>query len=170
MTGTIAPTDKPRSDKHRTDDRLLELVTAAVATVDDPEYPGLSIADLGLVEHCNVDTAGAVTVGLVPTFSGCPALGIIAEDVIAAVSAVNGVQTVDVRWLATPVWSTDRVSQLGLKALADQFTVAVEIGQRSPACPRCGSTLTPSSMFGPSRCRSVSRCEACSETVEVMRA
>lgn len=144
-------------------------VLAALSMVDDPEYPGLSIVDLGLLEQCDVDGTN-VTVGLVPTFSGCPALGIIAEDVTAAISAVDGVERVAVQWLPTPVWSTDRVSELGRAALADQFTVAVEIGRQTPTCPRCGSELTPASMFGPSRCRSVSRCKSCSETVEVMRA
>lgn len=146
------------------------LIQAAVATVDDPEYPGVSIVDLGLLESCRLDQSGTATVELVPTFSGCPALAVIAEDVATAVSAVPGVTAVDVVWLRTPVWTTDRVSATGLAALADQFTVAVEIGRTAPTCPRCGGELTPDSMFGPSRCRSVARCRACTETVEVMRA
>ena len=166
MTTTVAapPASSPDTTSFRT------LVLAALATVDDPEYPGVSIVDLGLLEQCAIDDDRNVVVGLVPTFSGCPALGIIADDVSAAISAVPDVKSVAVQWLATPVWSTDRVSELGRAALADQFTVAVEIGRSAPTCPRCGAELTPTSMFGPSRCRSVSRCEACSETVEVMRA
>lgn len=162
--GRRQPLDRPNGSD------LQALVLAAVSSVDDPEYPGLSIADLGLVERCAVDGAGHASIGLVPTFSGCPALTMIADDVTAAVAAVPGVKTIDVQWLPAPVWSTDRVTDLGRAALADQFTVAVEIGRQSPTCPRCGSELTPRSMFGPSRCRSVSRCEACHETVEVMRA
>lgn len=148
----------------------LVAVTAAVASVDDPEYPGLSIVDLGLVERVDVDNIGTVRVDLVPTFSGCPALSVIAGDVEGAVSAVDGVQAVQVQWLAEPIWTTDRVSGHGLAILAEEFTVAVEIGRRSPRCPRCETPLQPQSMFGPSRCRAVSRCPSCSETVEVMRA
>ncbi|MEM7324599.1 MAG: iron-sulfur cluster assembly protein [Actinomycetota bacterium] len=165
---TCAPPGVDRVDSLAED--LAATVRAAVHTVDDPEYPGLSIVDLGLLEWCEVTGDGRVSIGLVPTFSGCPALGMIAEDVRVAVSAVPAISNVEVRWLTSPVWSTDRVSERGRAALADQFTVAVEIGAGRPTCPRCGNHLSPRSMFGPSRCRSVSRCTACSETVEVMRA
>lgn len=141
----------------------------AIATVDDPEYPGISIIDLGLLESLTVEDGGRITVGLVPTFAGCPALHIIANDVAEALYAVNAVQHVDVKWLRSPVWEATRVSERGQRALADQFTVAVQIGSRSTTCPRCGETTSETSMFGPSRCRSVHRCEQCAETIEVMR-
>jgi ring-1,2-phenylacetyl-CoA epoxidase subunit PaaD len=93
----------------------------------------------------------------------------IADDVAAAVRAVDGVDDVSVTWLRTPAWSPERLSQRGRDALATEFTVAVQIGTRTPECPLCGGPTVEQSMFGPSRCRSVHRCEACSETVEVMR-
>ncbi len=55
----------------------LAVVRDAVATVTDPEYPDISITDLGLVESIDID-GRAATVGLIPTFSGCPALAMIA--------------------------------------------------------------------------------------------
>ena len=142
----------------------------AVASVDDPEYPGISITDLGLVEEVTVNTSGDVSIGLVPTFSGCPALTLIAEDVRNAVSAVLGVGEVTVTWLRNPVWTVDRVSDAGKAALANDFTVAVTIGDNSPPCPLCGGATTRTSLFGPSRCRSVHRCLECNENLEVMRA
>ena len=142
----------------------------AVASVDDPEYPGISITDLGLVEEISVNANGAVSVGLVPTFSGCPALALIAEDVQKAVSAVAGVGDVTVSWLRLPVWTVDRVSEAGRAALANDFTVAVTIGDNPPPCPRCGGATTRTSIFGPSRCRSVHRCLECHENLEAMRA
>lgn len=149
----------------------LELeVYTAVASVDDPEYPGISIAELGLIEQISAGVDGSVSVGLVPTFSGCPALTVIADDVRAAVEAVDGVTSVSVDWLRTPVWTVDRVSEAGRAALADDFTVAVTIGDNDPSCPRCGGSTVQSSMFGPSRCRSVHRCEQCGENLEAMRA
>ncbi len=174
-------------------------VHAAVSSVDDPEYPGISIVDLGLLESLSIDpdpgpgadggaesdaeSEGrcAVTVGLVPTFSGCPALAVIAEDVSAAVSALPGVASVAVEWLATPAWTVERVSHDARAALAQSFTVAVQIGggpgeaagvaggSMGARCPRCGGSTEEQSMFGPSRCRSVHRCTVCSETVEVLR-
>lgn len=175
----VAPTHHNREADNKPAGQAVHAeVIAAVNSVDDPEYPGLSIADLGLVEAIDITKAEApdesggmmVSVGLVPTFSGCPALSVIAADVTNAVMAVDGVDDVTVRWLADPVWTTERVSPAGLAALADDFTVAVEIGATTPTCPRCGSPLIQTSMFGPSRCRAVARCAACSETVEVMRA
>ena len=58
---------------------LVEAVRAAVAAVDDPELPGVSIVELGLLEQLSADAEGAVSIGLIPTFSGCPALSLIAE-------------------------------------------------------------------------------------------
>ena len=148
----------------------LELaVHAAVSSVDDPEYPGISVVDLGLLERLTVSDDHRVSVGLVPTFSGCPALAMIADDVEVAVAAVDGVRSVVVEWLTAPVWSVERVSADARQVMADKFTVAVQIGAGPTRCPRCGSPTTEQAMFGPSRCRSVHRCPQCSETVEVMR-
>jgi ring-1,2-phenylacetyl-CoA epoxidase subunit PaaD len=145
-------------------------VHAAVASIDDPEYPGISIVDLGLLESLEVNPDGSVVVGLVPTFSGCPALQVIADDVAEAVAAVAGVTDAQVRWLNTPVWSPERVSHDARQVLAQSFTVAVQIGGGDVACPRCGTMTSHQSMFGPSRCRAVHRCPSCQETVEVVRA
>ncbi|MEM7095445.1 MAG: 1,2-phenylacetyl-CoA epoxidase subunit PaaD [Actinomycetota bacterium] len=144
-------------------------VHAAVASVDDPEYPEVSIVDLGLLESIAINDDGDVAIGLIPTFSGCPALAVIAADVEAAVAGVDGVASVDVRWLNAPAWTVDRISHDARVQLADQFTVAVELGRRPPTCPRCGAPTVEQSMFGPSRCRSVHQCPSCRETVEVMR-
>ncbi len=143
-------------------------VDQAIATVDDPEYPGISIVDLGLVETIDIDDATA-RIGLIPTFSGCPALALIADDVTRAVNAVPGIANTQVVWLRSPNWTADRVSAVAKQALAIDFTVAVRIGPDEPSCPRCGGDTSPRSPFGPSRCRSISMCESCRETVEVMR-
>ncbi len=66
----------------------MNAVLDALATVDDPEYPGVSIVDLGLVERVEV-SGRSVEVDLVPTFSGCPALEMIATDVAATVGALD---------------------------------------------------------------------------------
>ncbi|MFK8024886.1 MAG: iron-sulfur cluster assembly protein [Ilumatobacter sp.] len=145
-------------------------VLAAVTSVDDPEYPGVSIVDLGLLERLRVHPDRLVEIDLIPTFAGCPALGIIAEDVRSAVRSIGFVDTVMVRWVRTTQWTPDRMSQRARDSLADAFTVAVEVAPRTASCPRCGTVTAEQSMFGPSRCRSVHRCESCNETVEVMRA
>jgi len=144
-------------------------VLRAIEGVHDPEYPGISIVEVGLVESVEVDEDGAVSVGLIPTFSGCPALGIIASDVHLCLIDIPGVNDVDVRWLRAPMWTVDRISERTRAQLAKEFTVSIRIGTAAPLCPRCGADTAEQSMFGPSRCRSVNRCTACGEIVEVMR-
>lgn len=137
--------------------------------VDDPEYPGLSIVDLGLVESLEVDD-GHVTVGLIPTFSGCPALQMIADDVIEAFETRSDVTACTVNWLTGPVWSTDRLSETGRSRLASEYTVVLRRKDGTLRCPVCGSdTVTDQSMAGPTRCRSIAWCDGCRNPVEVMR-
>jgi ring-1,2-phenylacetyl-CoA epoxidase subunit PaaD len=147
---------------------LVEAVRAAVAAVDDPELPGVSIVELGLLEQLSADADGTVSIGLIPTFSGCPALSLIAELVRAAAGAVAGVQSVDVTFLAAPAWSVERISELAREQLAAGLTVAVE-RDGSAECPRCGAETIERSMFGSTRCRAVHRCPGCGEAIEVMR-
>jgi ring-1,2-phenylacetyl-CoA epoxidase subunit PaaD len=147
---------------------LVAAVRAAVAAVDDPELPGVSIVELGLLERLSVDADGAVSIGLIPTFSGCPALALISERVRSAAEAVDGVRSVEVAFLAAPVWSVDRISEVARQRLATDLMVAVERDGRA-LCPRCGTETVERSMFGPTRCRSVHRCPGCGEAIEVMR-
>jgi ring-1,2-phenylacetyl-CoA epoxidase subunit PaaD len=140
---------------------------AAVATVDDPEMPGVSIVELGLLESITV-VDGAVTVGLIPTFSGCPALALIARRVEEAVAGVDDVRSVTVEFLRSPVWTIERVSSRARRDLSTNLGIAVE-RKGSAECPRCATRTEMRSMFGPTRCRAVHHCPSCGEVVEVMR-
>ncbi|HWM22279.1 MAG TPA: iron-sulfur cluster assembly protein [Ilumatobacteraceae bacterium] len=147
---------------------LVDAVRAAVAEVDDPELPGVSIVDLGLLEALSVDADGAVSIGLIPTFSGCPALSLITELVRAAAAGVEGVRSVNITFLSAPAWSVERISERAREQLATRLTVAVERDGRAE-CPRCGTETVERSMFGPTRCRAIHRCPGCGEAIEVMR-
>jgi ring-1,2-phenylacetyl-CoA epoxidase subunit PaaD len=139
----------------------------ALRAVDDPEYPGVSIVDLGLVERVSVER-GRVEIDLVPTFSGCPALEMIEADVRAAVGALA--DDVAVQFVASPAWTPERITELARRQLADDLSVAVATPSRPAQCPRCGADgLVEESMFGPVRCRSIRRCRACGEAVETIR-
>lgn len=145
-------------------------VWAALTKVDDPEYPGVSVVDMGMVEGCSV-VEGHAHVVLVPTFTGCPALDFIEADVTNAVGTVEGIATVTVEFDQAAVWETSRMSPGARRTLAEAFTVGVADPGRPTPCPRCGHrALVETSMFGPTRCRSIHRCRDCGETVEVVRA
>ncbi len=145
-------------------------IRRAVAQVHDPEYPGVSIVDLGLLEAVRVDEAGHAEVDLIPTFSGCPALHMIAGDVEVAAAAVPGVAEVTVTWLTEGVWSPDRLTASARTTLAQDFTVVLRRRDGTLLCPVCGSVaVVDTSGFGPTRCRSLAWCPDCRNPVEVLR-
>ena len=152
----------------------------ALARVHDPEIPPCSITDLGIVERVTV-TDGAVDVELLPTFAGCPALDVIREDAAAAVREVAGERRVDVRFVYSKPWTSDRITPAGRRALT-QYGVtppggggsrvivplaALRRPEGGVACPFCGSDDTVlESAFGPTPCRSTHFCRACRNPFE----
>lgn len=149
---------------------LLARIHINLGQVFDPEYPDISIVDLGLVEAVTASDDGTVEVGLIPTFSGCPALAMIAKDVTNSLNQVPGVTNATVTWLTTPVWSTDRTTKEAQRRLSSEYTVVLRRKDGTLRCPICGSnTVTDQSMAGPTRCRSLAWCPSCRNPVEVMR-
>lgn len=146
-------------------------VREALARVPDPELPPLSVLDLGIVADVRVlpDANGRadgarVEVDLVPTFTGCPATGVIRDDVERAVRALLGVTEAHVRWVASPVWSPERISAEGRQRLV-AFGVAMDTG-----CPHCaGAATREDSAFGPTPCRTLRFCEDCRNPFEAMK-
>ncbi len=149
----------------------IEEVRERVGLVDDPEFPGISIEDLGLVEDVRVDERTAhAEIDLVPTFLGCPALDVIATDVEQAVSETPGVASVSVRFVSKPVWSVERISPKARRVLATEYAVAVPGATGPTPCPVCASPgVEMRSPFGPTACRAVAYCESCRNPVEVMK-
>ena len=144
-------------------------VHRALATVCDPEYPGVSVVELGLVETVEV-LGDSVRVGLIPTYGGCPALGFIADDVRTAVSELDGVERCEVTWLRVPVWTADRISPSAAQRLEREFTVTLRRVDGTLRCPVCGSdAVADTALMGPTRCRSLAYCDACRNPIEVMR-
>ncbi len=144
-------------------------VLGALRGVDDPEYPGVSVVDMGMIGTIQL-TGGQAAVELIATFSGCPALAVISDEIARAVSALDRVTGVEVRRSAQ-AWDTSRLSEHARAVMARDFTVSVALPGKPTECPRCGAAaLVEQSPFGPARCRAVHRCAACREVVEVLRA
>lgn len=148
----------------------IEAIRAAVAAVCDPEYPDLTIEDLGILERVSFDaTDGSLLIELVPTVMGCPALSVIEADVVAAARGAGAVEVV-VRFLALPLWSPERIRPEARNHLAREYTVAIRRPGGAIACPVCGSAeVEHRSDFGSTPCRSVSWCPACRNPIEVLR-
>ena len=152
---------------------------AAAATVTDPEMPMLTLDDLGVIRRMDVE-GDAVTVTITPTYSGCPALEIMSDDLRTAL-AEAGFTRVEVRTSLAPPWSTDWISDEGRRKLAEHgIAPPARIGPRSGPiplqltppvtrvrCPRCGSAdTTELSRFSATACKALRRCEACREPFE----
>ncbi|MYA86258.1 MAG: DUF59 domain-containing protein [Acidimicrobiaceae bacterium] len=144
-------------------------VIDALRNVDDPEYPGVSVVDMGMISAVEL-AGGRVAIELITTFSGCPALDVISSEIATAVGALDGITAVEVR-RSPEAWDTSRLSEHARAVMARDFMVAVAVPGRPAECPRCGAAaLVEQSPFGPARCRAVHRCTACGEVVEVLRA
>lgn len=146
---------------------------AVAARVTDPEIPVLTIEDLGVLRDVRTDAVGRVTVDITPTYSGCPAMDAIRDDVILALTA-EGFDDVEVRLVLSPAWTTDWMSAEGRRKLT-AFGIAPPSGQAAARqgpikltlavkCPRCGSLNTREvSRFGSTSCKALYECRACLE-------
>lgn len=147
-------------------------VLEAVSSVCDPEYPDITIAELGILESVTARNGGsALRIELVPTMLGCPALDVIRSDVTAAArSACMGSDvSVEVVFVADPVWTPDRISPGAVEFMAREYSVAVRRARSDAACPICGNAaLEHRSDFGPTPCRSVEWCPSCRNPIEVV--
>jgi ring-1,2-phenylacetyl-CoA epoxidase subunit PaaD len=152
------------------------MVREALARVVDPELPMLTLDDLGVIRSVE-ETPEGVTVTITPTYSGCPALQVMRDDIRAALA---GYGTVEVRTVLSPAWSTDWISEAGRRKLAEAGIAPPGSAPRGPIplllttprvrCPRCGEPVTEElSRFGPTACTALRRCPACREPFEHMK-
>ncbi len=145
-----------------------------VATVVDPEIPVLTIADLGILRDVTVSGDGSVTVTITPTYSGCPAMDTIREDVTAALEGA-GIHDAEVSTVYSPAWTTDWMSEEGRHKLAG-FGIAppapvAEAGAAPVLCPRCASGHTRTvSEFGSTACKALMVCQGCAEPFDLFKA
>lgn len=150
---------------------------AAVSAVCDPELPGLTVAELGILR--SVDRRdGRVVVTLTPTFSGCPALDVIRSDVERAIAG-TGVDAV-VELALAPPWSSGWITAAGRAKLAaagiapppvhGPVPVSLGVGRPTP-CPRCGSAdTTLLAAYASTACLSLRRCDHCREPFDAVKA
>ncbi len=135
--------------------------------VKDPEIPVLSIIDLGMVRAVRHE-AGGMTVVVTPTYSGCPAMAVIEQDIRAALAG-HGIAEVRVEVALAPAWTTDWMTSRGREALRRYGIAPPERGgcgllPAIVACPRCSSRETRLlSRFGSTACKALYRCDVCRE-------
>lgn len=145
--------------------RLLESVV-------DPDIPFLSIADIAILRDVSVAESGSVTVTITPTYSGCPAMGVITDDIGTALRS-GGYQDVSVDLVYSPAWTTEWMStEAKSKLAANRIAPPGPLGVAAEVlCPSCSSDeVRIASQFGSTACKSLMVCTTCGEPFDHFKA
>lgn len=143
-------------------------ITDRIGSIPDPEVPVLTIADLGILRSVE-EIDHQVVVTITPTYSGCPAMHHIEQEVLAALDSCDVPGRVDM--VFTPAWTTEWMTSAGREKLRDygiapprQTETAISIRRDTITCPQCSSPNTELiSRFGSTACKSLRRCLDCLE-------
>ncbi len=145
--------------------------------VFDPEIPVLSIMDMGVVRSAKI-TGNIVKVTITPTYSGCPAMDVIADDIRSALKEAGYDSQVEL--VLSPAWTTDWITEKGRKNL-EEYGIAAPLeahadkeallgDKKLVKCPLCASTNTKLiSQFGSTACKALFQCEDCLEPFDYFK-
>jgi ring-1,2-phenylacetyl-CoA epoxidase subunit PaaD len=158
------------------DSELRRRAWDAAAAVVDPEIPVLTIADLGVLRDVAVND-GRVEVSITPTYSGCPAMNMIALEIELALER-EGLGRPKIHTVLSPAWTTDWMSDDGRRKLGEYGIAPPQMGggrrglfgEQQVACPQCGSKDTEVlSEFGSTSCKALWRCKSCREPFDYFK-
>jgi ring-1,2-phenylacetyl-CoA epoxidase subunit PaaD len=154
----------------------------ALESIADPEIPVVSIRELGILREVT-ERDGRLEVVITPTYSGCPAMAQIEDDVRAALARIGTSAKVIVQ--LAPAWSTDWIDGAAREKLRafgiapPQAQASANVVQfarpaaRDPAavkCPHCGSDdTTETSHFSSTACKALYKCLACLEPFDYFK-
>jgi ring-1,2-phenylacetyl-CoA epoxidase subunit PaaD len=151
---------------------------AIAAGVTDPEMPMLTLEDLGVLRAVRED-GERVVVTITPTYSGCPAMATMRDDLMRRLSDAGYDARVEVS--LSPVWTSDWITERGRRALSEHglsvpgparrgdgpVPLTLLPARRDLTCPRCGSARVElTSEFGATACKALYRCTDCLEPFE----
>lgn len=155
---------------------MVDTAWEVAATVVDPEIPVLTIEDLGVLRDVR-EADGRVTVDLTPTYSGCPAIDAMRDDVRSVLTRA-GYRDVEVRMVLSPAWTTDWMTPEGKRKLRE-FGIAPPNAAASNGrtalrmavkCPRCDSLDTVEiARFGSTSCKALYECRSCLEPFDFFK-
>ena len=134
----------------------------------------LPLEDLGVLREVSLDEDGGVVVSITPTYSGCPAMATMRDDLVRSLQEA-GLDAV-VKVSLSPAWTSDWITGRGRNALAEHgistpgktrsgpVLLSLSTTRRELTCPRCGSAdVSLTSEFGSTACKAMYRCEECLE-------
>lgn len=156
---------------------IAEELIPILEKVSDPEIPVLSIVDMGVVRTAIVED-NIAKIEITPTYSGCPAMDVIGDDIQKALADAG--YTSEVALILAPAWTTDWITPRGRKALED-YGIAAPLeaeadkdvllhGKRLVKCTNCGSKNTKLvSQFGSTACKAQFQCDDCQEPFDYFK-
>ena len=147
-------------------------------TVTDPEIPVLTVEELGIIREVRMGSDGVLEVVITPTYSGCPAMGVIEVNIRAALQE-GGLDPVRIITVLSPAWTTDWISEQGRNKLREYGIAPPEnevdksvLFAEPPTvpCPLCGSKETRMvSQFGSTACKAQYQCKECLEPFDYFK-
>lgn len=144
--------------------------------IPDPEIPVVNIVEMGMIAGAHVTPSG-YEVLLSPTYTGCPAMGIIEAEIKAALEN-RGISPVTVKLVYEPAWTTDMMSEAakdklrkyGIAPPLHSSCASENFHHNDIPCPRCGSVHTVLlSRFGATACKALYKCSDCKEPFEYFK-
>ncbi len=160
-------------EKQHIDHKLIPILE----NVFDPEIPVLSIMDMGVVRSAVIDN-DVVKVEITPTYSGCPAMDVIGDDIKKALGRAGYKSEIEL--ILSPAWTTDWITTKGRKAL-ENYGIAAPLSAEADKeallgnkkivkCTNCGSTNTRLvSQFGSTACKAQFQCNDCQEPFDYFK-
>ncbi len=146
-------------------------------TVSDPEIPVLTVLDLGVIREA-IERDGEVQIKLTPTYSGCPAMDVIGDDLTKAFSEIG--KETNIQLILAPAWTTDWISEVGKRKM-EEYGIAAPLEETADKdallgnakivkCTNCGSTNTHLvSQFGSTACKALFKCDDCQEPFDYFK-
>jgi ring-1,2-phenylacetyl-CoA epoxidase subunit PaaD len=153
------------------------IVWELLENVKDPEIPVLSVVDMGIVRNVTI-SENLVNVTITPTYSGCPAMQTIEDDIKSYLNE-NGIN-VTINTVLFPPWTTDWLTESGKNKLEEYGITppqktsldknALFVNSKNISCPRCKSYNTELiSQFGSTPCKALYKCKDCLEPFDYFK-
>lgn len=142
---------------------------ALLESIPDPEIPVVSIRELGILRDIKRNDEH-IEIVITPTYSGCPAMREIQQDITKLLIA-NNVENAVVKTQLAPAWTTDWISESGAKKLFEYGIAPPQAGNKGKIiCPQCQSENTSIiSEFGSTACKSLYKCNDCLEPFDYFK-
>ncbi len=159
--------------------KTAEDIFTLLSEIPDPEIPVISIIELGVIRNIEIINDSTISLKITPTYSGCPAMKQIEDDVRKKLSE-NGFTTIDIKTIFSPPWTTDWITPAAKEKLRKYGIAPPENSTedkswltgkvKNIACPRCKSLNTKLiSQFGSTACKALYQCQDCQEPFDYFK-